>query len=53
MPKGKLRYTGQVSITKDKMKVNFYYDDRSENTRVPLPWNGEYILIEKETGVAR
>ena len=29
VPQGKLRYTGQVSITEDKMKVSLYYDDRS------------------------
>ena len=52
VPEGKLRYGGNVAITKDKMKINLYYDDRSEDTKVPLDWNGEYTLVESEIGVA-
>lgn len=47
VPKDKLGYTGQVSITKDRMEVNLYYDNKSEMTKAPLPWNGEYTLVEK------
>jgi hypothetical protein len=42
---GYLRYTGRVVITKAKMKVELYYDD---NTKHPLPWNGEYTLVQKD-----
>ena len=42
---GHLRYTGRVVITKAKMKVELYYDD---NTNHPLPWNGEYSLVQKD-----
>ena len=41
---GYLSYVGQVAITKDKMKVDLYYND---DTRHPLPWNGEYTLVQK------
>ena len=43
---GYLRYTGRVAITGAKMKVDLYYDDGSKN---PLPWNGEYTLVRKES----
>src|SRR5215203_4427897 len=42
---GHLRYAGRVVITKAKMKVELYYDD---NTKHPLPWNGEYTLVQKD-----
>ena len=42
----KLRYTGRVVITKHRMTVDLYYDD---GTRHPLPWNGEYTLVPKDT----
>jgi hypothetical protein len=45
---GKLRYVGRVVITTGKMKVDLYYDDRDDRTKVPLPWNGEYTLVQKE-----
>ncbi len=48
VPKDKLSYTGQVSITKDKMEVNLYYDDKNEMTKAPLPWNGEYTLVQQD-----
>jgi hypothetical protein len=44
---GKLRYTGQVVITNDKMKLDLYYDDPGASTRRPLPWNGEYTLVQR------
>ena len=47
---GKLRYVGRVVITKRKMKVDLYYDDRGEGTRRPLPWNDEYTLVQKDAG---
>jgi hypothetical protein len=46
---GYLRYGGRVVITKGKMKVDLYYDDREDNTKVPLLWNGEYTLAPKDT----
>ena len=46
---GYLRYTGRVVITKDKMKVDLYYDNRDDNTKVPLTWNGEYTLVKRNT----
>jgi len=42
---GYLRYTGRVVITKAKMRVELYYDD---NTKHPLPWNGEYTLVQQD-----
>jgi hypothetical protein len=44
---GKLRYAGRVVITKGKMKVDLYYDDRDSQTKVPLLWNGDYTLVQK------
>ena len=44
---GKLRYTGQLVITKDQMKLDLYYDDPDDSVRRPLPWNGEYKLVQK------
>ena len=45
---GKLRYVGRIVITTGKMSVDLYYDDRDGRTKVPLPWNGEYTLAQKE-----
>jgi hypothetical protein len=45
VPPDKLRYAGQIVITKNKMKVDLYYDDGS---KAPLPWNGKYTLVQKE-----
>ena len=45
---GYLRYAGRVVITRGKMKVDLYYDDRGDESKVPLPWNGEYTLAEKD-----
>lgn len=50
---GKLRYAGRIVITKGKMRVDLYYDDREDNTKVPLLWNGEYTLLQRETGATR
>ena len=47
VPKDKLSYTGQVSITKDKMEVNLYYDDKNEMTKAPLPSN---TLVQRAKG---
>jgi hypothetical protein len=47
VPRDKLSYTGQVSITKYQMEVKLYYDEKNVMTKAPLPWNGEYTLIEK------
>ena len=44
---GYLRYTGQLVITKDKMKLGLYYDDPGASVRRPLPWNGEYTLAPR------
>lgn len=46
----KLPYGGRVVITKDKMRVDLYYDDLSDNTKVPLLWNGEYTLVPRDVG---
>ena len=46
---GKLRYLGQVVIARPKMNVDLYYDDPGDAGRRPLPWNGEYTLVEKTT----
>ena len=43
---GNLRYTGQLVIAKDKMKLDLYYDDPGDSVRRPLPWNGEYTLVQ-------
>ena len=44
---GYLPYTGQVVITKDKMKLDLYYDDPGLSVRRPLPWNGSYTLVQR------
>ena len=44
---GKLRYTGQIAITKGKMKIELYYDDPGSSTRRALPWNGDYTLVQR------
>ncbi len=46
---GHLHYVGRVVITKGKMKVDLYYDNRDDCTRDPLLWNGEYTLVQKDT----
>ncbi len=45
---GALRYVGRVVITRGRLEVDLYYDDRDENTKVPLQWNGEYALMQKD-----
>jgi hypothetical protein len=50
---GKLRYAGRVVITKGEMEVDLYYDDREDNTKVPLLWNGEYTLVQRDTSGTR
>jgi hypothetical protein len=45
---GRLRYVGRVVITKGKMTLDLYYDDRDERTKAPLLWNGEYTLVQKD-----
>ena len=47
VPSDKLPYGGRVVIAKDKMKIDLFYDDPSD-TKVPLPWNGEYTLVSKD-----
>ena len=42
----KLRDAVRVVIAKGKIKVDLYYDD---STKHPLPWNGEYTLVPKDT----
>ena len=46
--RGYLRYAGRVVITKGKMRVDLYYDNRDDKTQVPLLWNGEYTLVQKD-----
>ena len=47
---GHLGYTGRVVITKVKMRVELYYDD---NTKHPLPWNGDYTLVWEDRAEAK
>ena len=35
------------------MRVDLYYDNHDDNSRVPLPWNGEYTLVEKQSSGIR
>lgn len=49
---GSLRYTGRIVLAKRKMRVELYYDNRDEGTKVPLLWNGEYALIQKDSAGA-
>jgi len=44
-PPGKLGYTGTVTITQGKMKLELNYDDSERHS---LPWNGEYKLLPKQ-----
>jgi hypothetical protein len=43
------RYAGRIVINKDRMTVDLYDDHRDDHRRVPASWNGEYILVERET----
>lgn len=52
VPSDKLPYIGEIVITKHKMKVDLYYDQRSESKKVPLPWNDEYSLVQRDAGTA-
>ena len=45
---GRLRYAGRVAIRGRQMRVDLYYDDRGDNTKVPLAWNGGYTLVQRE-----
>ena len=45
---GSLRYAGRVVITGGKMTVDLYYDNRDDKTKVPLRWNGEYTLVQRD-----
>ena len=45
---GSLRYAGRIVIAGRKMNVELYYDNRDEGSKVPLPWNGEYTLMQKK-----
>ena len=49
VPPDKLKYKGRVVITKAKMKLDLYYDNPGESVSRPLPWNGEYTLVPRET----
>lgn len=49
---GALRYTGRVVITGGRMKIDLYYDSTDVTTKVPLLWNGEYILLQKDAAGA-
>ena len=44
-PPEKLGYTGTVAITRNKMKVDLYYNDSERHS---LPWNGEYTLVPRD-----
>jgi hypothetical protein len=35
-----------------ELKVDLYYDNRDDNTKVPTLWNGEYTLVQKDTAGA-
>jgi len=49
---GSLPYAGRVVITRGRMKVDLYYDNRDETPKVPLLWNGEYTLLRKDAAAA-
>lgn len=49
VPSDKLPYTGEIVITKNKMKVDLYYDHPD---KAPLPWNDEYSLVQRDAGTA-
>lgn len=49
---GSLRYTGRVVITGSRMKIDLYYENRDDSTKVPLPWNGEYTLVPKDAAAS-
>jgi hypothetical protein len=48
---GYIRYAGRVVITRGKMKVNLSSDNRDEDTQVPLLWNGEYTLVQRDAAI--
>ena len=50
---GSLRYAGRVVITRGKMEVDLYYENLDDNAKVPLLWNGEYTLVQKDAAGAR
>lgn len=44
VPKGKLSYSGRITIKGDKMNVDLYYNDSDVHR---LSWNGDYKLIRR------
>jgi len=49
----KLRYTGRVVLAGGRMTVDLRYVNRDGKTEAPLPWNGEYTLVQKESPAQR
>jgi hypothetical protein len=45
-----LRYTGRVVLSNGRMTVDLHYVNRDGTTEAPLPWNGRYKLVPKDTG---
>jgi hypothetical protein len=45
---GSLPYAGRVVITRGRMTLDLYYDNRDDTTKGPLLWNGEYTLLQKD-----
>ena len=35
---------GTLSIVNNKIRIDLFYDNYDKNTKVPLTWNGDYIL---------
>jgi hypothetical protein len=48
VPPDKLRYTGRIVLTSGTMKVELFYDNPDSSTRVALPWNGDYTLVQRK-----
>lgn len=48
VPPDKLRYTGRIVLTNGKMKVELFYGNPDSSTRVALPWNGDYTLVQRK-----
>jgi hypothetical protein len=47
---GTLRYTGRVVLSNGRMTVDLHYVNHDGKTEAPLPWNGQYKLVSKDTG---
>ncbi len=45
---GHYKMLGSLTIDKEKMNLDLYYDNYDDKIKTPVSWNGEYKLQRKE-----